>query len=149
MTPHTLVASVLVLLAGGTGLLWPKSNAPAEDAIKPVAVKTLSFREDAPALPPWLDAGVDAPPPAWTVRGDGLWVPWTMQPPAWLAAIAQGYVVAETIPLPPERPMGKNPLPSEGGSYPPQKRMAREGDLCARVGLKKTYTDKYRWRCRP
>jgi hypothetical protein len=153
----TLIASALVLLAGGTGLLWPKSNIAAEDTIKPLPVRTLSFREGSPPvsqalqwLPPWLDADASPPPPAWTVRTDGLWVPWTMGPPAWLATVTQGYVVAETVPLPPERPahLLETEPPAVSSSKPPQKRIAREADLCERHGLKKTHTDKYRWRCR-
>jgi hypothetical protein len=168
------VTAAMVVLAGVTGLLWPKSSITAEDVIEPLPVKTLSFREgsppvsQAPQKPPWLDADATPPPPTWTVRADGLWVPWTMQPPAWLSAIAQGYVVAETVPLPPERPahLLKTEQPTEqpemGGGViqlrritppdtpkrPPEKRIARDGGLCEKHGLRQVWTDKYRWRCR-
>ena len=67
-----------VLLAGVTGLLWPKSDiqaedTQAEDAIVPCPVRTLSFREGSPpvglmrrGLPTWLDGTPSAPPPSWT-----------------------------------------------------------------------------------
>jgi hypothetical protein len=129
MTPHTLpavrsVAAALVLLAGVTGLLWPKSNMQAEDKIEPVPVRTLSYpspiptnsNQLQPGLPEWLRAE-DAPvPPAWTMR-DGMWIPWTMQPPAWWTTIASSHVVAETVPVPPERP---RTAPLDDGGLSPE-----------------------------
>jgi hypothetical protein len=153
MTHHTTLPAVrsvsmaFILLAAATGLMWPKSNIQAEDTraedvIEPVPVRTLSYRS--PMQPN------DEPPvyPAWTIR-DGMWIPWTMQPPAWWTAIAGTYVVAEAVPTPPERPGPNRTEPDQTSSVPMQKRMARTPDLCERHGLKKTYTDRYRWRCRP
>ena len=132
------LALVLTLLAAGTGLLWPKINIAAEDTIEPIPVRTLSYRSP-------MEAIEDAPAyPAWTVR-DGLWVPWTMQPPAWWTAIASGPVMAEAVPLPPERPKDKTtPQKGEGEILSFPKR-----DECARHNLKKTYVTKWRWRCLP
>jgi hypothetical protein len=153
MTPHTLIASVLVLLAGGTGLLWPKSNSEAQyfDAPRPAPVRTLTYRlEPHPLwLPRWLGTDASAPAPAWRLRGDGVWEPWVLNPPAWLTAIPGSYVAAETVPLPPERPKGETPPSTDRGVVPTQKRIARDGGLCEKHGLKQVWTDKFRWRCRP
>ena len=150
--PHTLIAAALVILAAAIGLMWPKSNIQAEDTIEPIPVRTLSYH-----LSMQGDEKVVTFPekvvtyPAWTVREDGLWIPWTMQPPAWWTAIASGAVMAEAVPLPPERPAHQ--LRETEGTPRREvlpKRMAREApDICERVGLRKIYTDRYRWRCRP
>ena len=165
------LTAAMVVLAGVTGLLWPHETLPRnphdiisgqpEDVIEPLPVRTLTFREggepmrlNAPGLPEWLGAEErTSAPPAWTVRADGLWVPWTMQPPAWLATIAGNYVVAETVPLPPERPMDKTS--TQKGEVlsipaPPQKRIATpDGGLCAKHGLRQVWTSATHWRCRP
>ena len=154
------VTMAFVLLAGITGLLWPHETIPrnphdiisgqAEDTIEPIPVRTLSYH-----LSMQGDEKVVTFPekvvtyPAWTVREDGLWVPWTMQPPAWLTTIASSYVVAETVPMPPER--SARLLKTEqqvSSSKTFRERIASDGDICARHGLKKVYTDRFRWRCR-
>ena len=147
------VAAVLVLLAAVTGLMWPKSNIQAEDVIEPIPVRTLSYH-----LSMQGDEKVVTFPekvvtyPAWTVREDGLWVPWTMQPPAWWTAIASGPVMAEAVPLPPERPMDKTtPKKGEVLSIPepsPRRIATPDGGLCAKHGLRQVWTSATHWRCR-
>ena len=135
---RTTLATVLVLLAGGTGLAQYPVWTPPTGNLWPG--ETIPIFPDAKPVKPIIYA------PGLTQEGfENRWHPvWEL-----MARQAQAQARVETIPLPSERPAQ---VPEIGGTPRREvlpKRMAREApDTCERVGLRKVYTDKWRWRCR-
>jgi hypothetical protein len=121
---------------------------------QPTAVRTTTYRQGGlpagfawPGAPQWLPGRPSAPPATWRVRSDGLWVPYTLDPPAWYGAIAQA--APNAVPLPTPRPAAAL-APATAATLPETQETPRRGagGLCERHGLRKVYTDGYRWRCR-